>query len=381
MNKPIRVLQVLGGTSLGGAESRVMDLYRHMDRERVQFDFAVHSSKPEFFDQEIESLGGTIYRLPRFKVYNWLSYRKAWKQFFTQHQEFAAVHGHMTSTASIYLPIAKSLGVKRTMAHARSAGTDSGLKGVMTRLLRKNLWKKTDYCLACSALAGQAVYGEKAWKKGLVHVIPNAIGLEKYAYDPGMREEMRRQLGVSDRLVIGHVGRFHEAKNHGFLLEVFAAVCQKRENAVLVLVGEGGGMEAAKQKAKELGIADKVQFLGSKKNVADYYQAMDVFLFPSLYEGLPGSVLEAQASGLCCVIADTITTEVGITDLVEYASLSETPQKWADRVLAGADAKTKNRRARLEELRAAGFDVADQAQKMMNFYEKGEPLWETEPNR
>ena len=148
------MLQVLGGTSLGGAESRVMDSYRHLDRSRIQFDFCVHSQEEGFFDKEIESLGGHIYRVPRFQVVNWLAYRNAWKDLFREHPGYVAVHGHMTSTASIYLPIAKAAGVPLTIAHARSAGVDPGLKGVMTRFLRRNLGKKADVCLTCSRLAG-----------------------------------------------------------------------------------------------------------------------------------------------------------------------------------------------------------------------------------
>ena len=153
MKEPIRVLQVLGTTGLGGAESRVMDLYRNIDRERVQFDFAVHTSKKGYFDEEIEALGGHIYRLPRFQVYNWIPYRTAWRSFLKEHPEYACVHGHMTSTASIYLPEAKRAKIALTAAHARSAGTEGGVKGMMTKWMRKNLWKKTDVCLACSKLA------------------------------------------------------------------------------------------------------------------------------------------------------------------------------------------------------------------------------------
>ena len=375
MKEPTRVLQVLGTTNLGGAESRVMDLYRHMDRQRLQFDFAIHGDKPGFFDKEIEELGGTIYRLPRFKVYNLLAYRKAWKQFFKEHPGYAAVHGHMTSTAAIYLPIAKKSGTARTIAHARSAGTDAGLKGTLTRFLRRNLWKKTDYCFACSGLAGLAVYGPKAQEKGLVRVIPNAITLEKYAYSPAVRERMRDQLKVTDKLVIGHVGRFHAAKNHGFLLEVFAQIRQFRQDAVLILLGEGPGMEAAKQKAAQLGIGSDVYFLGKKENVADYYQAMDALVFPSLYEGMPGTVLEAQAAGLLCLISDTITPEAGVTGQVEYKSLNESAKDWAEKILEQIKEQNGSRKSRLDALKKAGFDVSDQAVKMMDFYEKGVPLW------
>lgn len=215
-DQPIRVLQVLGGTNLGGAESRVMDLYRSMDRTRVQFDFAVHTAEKGFFDDEIRALGGNIYALPRFRGYNLPAYRRAWKLFFAEHPGYAFVHGHMTSTASVYLPAAKRAGVPVTAAHARSAGVDGGLKGVLTRLMRLPLWKRADYCLAASALAGEAVFGKKAVKQGKVIVLPNAIAASKYAYDPVKREKLRAELGVGDGLVLGHVGRFHPCKNHGF---------------------------------------------------------------------------------------------------------------------------------------------------------------------
>lgn len=196
MKEPIRVLQVLGTTGLGGAESRVMDLYRNIDRERVQFDFAVHTAKKGYFDEEIEALGGHIYRLPRFRVYNWIPYRAAWRSFFKEHSEYACVHGHMTSTASIYLPEAKRGKIALTAAHARSAGTEGGIKGMMTKRMRKNLWKKTDVCLACSKLAGKAVFGEKAWAQGVVHVVPNAIEVDKFSYNGQMRAQMRAKTGV-----------------------------------------------------------------------------------------------------------------------------------------------------------------------------------------
>lgn len=378
MKEPIRVLQVLGGTGLGGAESRVMDLYRSMDRRQVQFDFAVHNTKRDHFDEEIEALGGHIYRLPRFRLYNWMSYRRAWKYFFAEHPGYTCVHGHMTSTASVYLPAAKRAGVTRTVAHARSAGTDSGMKGRLTRLMRRNLWKKADFCFACSGLAGEAVFGKRACDKGLVHVIPNAIEAEKFAYNSAHRDEMRDKLNVKDRFVVGHVGRFNPMKNHPFLLEIFAQVRKEREDAVLILLGEGSGMDAAKEKAQQLGIADCVYFLGNQKNVADYYQAMDFLIFPSLYEGMPGTVLEAQAAGLPCLIADTITAEVQLTELVQAMSLNASAQDWAQKAIGQLRTLSQAgdcRRSRAEDLKKAGFDVSDQARRMTAFYETGEPLW------
>ncbi|MDO4294398.1 MAG: glycosyltransferase family 1 protein [Eubacteriales bacterium] len=376
MREPIRVLQVLGGTGLGGAESRVMDLYRNMDRDRVQFDFAVHTEKKGYFDDEIRRLGGRIYPLPRFRIYNWRAYRRAWKRFFETHPGYACVHGHMTSTAALYLPAAKRGGAALTVAHARSAGTDRGAKGLATRLLRRGLWKKADICLACSALAGQAVFGKRAWERGLVHVVPNAIEVEKYAYDPEKREKMRGRLGLSDRFVVGHVGRFNVMKNHLFLVEVFHQICRKRPDATLLLLGEGDCMEAARRRAEELSVSERVIFAGNKGNAEDYYQAMDLLIFPSLYEGLPGTVLEAQAAGLPCLMSDTITGEVALTELVETESLGQTAQEWAKRALALTE-KAGQRRSRLEQIRAAGFDAKQQALSLEQFYRtgKGEGLW------
>ena len=161
MKEPMRVLHVLGGVGLGGAESRIMDLYRCIDREKLQFDFLVHQSGPGYYEEEIQELGGRIYRVPRFRLYNILTYRKALRAFFKEHHAFRAVHGHMTSTAAVYLPIAKKCGIPVTIAHARSAGVDKGMKGIVTRLLRIPLRKKCDYMFACSGLAAEAVFGKK----------------------------------------------------------------------------------------------------------------------------------------------------------------------------------------------------------------------------
>ena len=371
MGKTIRVLQVLGGTNLGGAESRVMDLYRNMDRDRIQFDFAVHGQQQGYFDEEIRKLGGRIYRLPRFVGANWTAYRKAWRVFFASHPGYACVHGHMTSTASIYLPEAKRAGVPLTIAHARSAGVDAGPKGWLTRQLRRSLWKRADVCLAASKEAGLAVFGPKAAAAGKVIVAPNAIRAEVYDYDPKVREQLRRKLGLSDAFAAGHVGRFHPCKNHPFLLEVFAEICELCPDSRLLLLGEGSGMEAAKQQAGQLGIADRVLFLGNRGDAWNYYQAMDVFLFPSLYEGLPGTVLEAQTSGLPCLVSDSVTREVGVTDLVDFLPLKETAREWAKKALASAG---RERRSYLEEIRESGFDAEEQAARMARLYETG--TWE-----
>lgn len=392
MGEAVRVLHVLGNTNLGGAESRIMDLYRHTDRNRVQFDFLVHSGEEGFYEKEIRELGGRIFRVPRFRIYNYFSYRKALKEFFQEHHEFALVQGHMTSTAAIYLPIAKKAGVKKTAAHARSAGVDKGLKGTMTRFLRRNLADKADYLFTCSELAGISVYGEKAVREGKTIFIPNAINCAGFTFDPEKRKKMREELGLTDALIIGHVGRFHYAKNHEYLLRVFAELCRMSagaggstaetgadQNYHLILLGEGPLMEDTRKLAEELGVADRVHFLGNHKNIADYYQAMDYFVYPSRYEGMPGTIVEAQASGLPCLMSDTICREVIATELVETMSIEKEPKVWAEELQRRIDAlvsKQENREKYAAKMAAAGFDVQAQAERMMRFYESGR--WENE---
>lgn len=374
MGTPVRVLHVLGSTNLGGAESRIMDLYRHIDRSRVQFDFLVHTGKKGYFDEEITMMGGHIYRVPRFRIYNYFSYVHELKKFFRQHHEYQAIQGHMTSTAAIYLPIAKSAGIPVAIAHARSAGVDQGIKGIVTRWMRQSLPEKTDYMFTCSELAGISVFGQKAMDEGKTVFIPNAIDCRKFDYNPETRTRIREELGFEDQYVIGHVGRFHYAKNHEYLLQVFAALCQEKEymesgkDYALLLLGDGEGMEDAKRLSEKLGIEKKVYFAGKKSNIWDYYQAMDYFIYPSRYEGLPGTVLEAQASGLRCLMSDSICQEVMVTELVKAMSIKEDAGKWASYVKETEDYV---RISHQEKVAEAGFDVERQAEKMMKFYETG----------
>ena len=368
----IRVLHVLGTTNLGGAESRIMELYRCIDRSKVQFDFLVHTREEGHYSKEIHELGGHIYSLPRFKVINLAEYKKAIRSFFREHQEFVAVQGHMTSTASIYLPIAKKENPSIvTIAHARSAGVDKGAKGYVTKILRYSLKKKADYCFTCSKEAGIAVFGKKWVEQGNVWTIPNAIDANRFRYNEAVRKEVREQLGIQDKFVIGHVGRFGFMKNHTYLVDIFAELCKQREDMALVLIGKGEEEANIHEKLTRLGIEDKVIFLGNRFDVERYYQAFDYFVFPSTFEGLPGSVAEAQAAGLHCLISDRITREVALTDLVSYRSIEEEPRIWAEEILQNAD-KALIREDMREEIARKGFDVNTQAALMEEFYRTGQ---------
>ena len=375
----IRILHVFGKLNMGGAESRIMDLYRNIDRSKIQFDFVVHGDERGFFEDEIESLGGHIYRVMQYKVVNQAEYVSAWKKLMAEHAgEYKMIQGHMTSTASIYLPIAKANGIETTIAHVRSAGVDPGPKGIMTRVLRMNLANKADYLFACSQLAAISAFGKKAFNAGRTTFIPNAIDTKKFKFSTQIRDEVRKELGIEDKFVIGHVGRFHYAKNHEYLLRVFKEILDKKASGntnldpVLMLVGSGPKMDEMQNLAKELGISDSVLFLGNKADVYRYYNAMDCFVYPSRYEGLPGTVIEAQANGLRCLISDRICREVYVTDSIMGMSIDADEYIWADKTIECAFKAPKNREDYAATVADAGFDAVTQTAKMEQFYLTGD---------
>ena len=372
LGKKIVVLQVIGEMVMGGAESRIMDLLRHIDPEKVHYDFLVFNPKEQHYDKEIEERGSHVYRLqPRFKIYNYFSFCKALNAFFAEHPEIDIVQGHMTSTAAIYLPIAKKHGVKCTIAHARSAGVDPGLKGTLTKWLRRDLYKKTDVCFACSPEAAVSVFGKQWYEAGKVRILPNAIDLAQYQ---SVSEEeaaaVKEKYGLQDAFVIGHVGRFHYAKNHEFLLEVFREILKQKKDARLLLVGDGDTLPMVKEKASQLGISDQVIFAGMQKDTAAYYRAMDLMVFPSHYEGLPGTVVEAQAAGVPVLMSETVTKQVAVTPLVECMSLQKNSAEWARAAMALYEKTKTDTENYYKILCENGFDVTAQARLLERIYTK-----------
>lgn len=364
-NEILHVLHVFGKLNRGGAESRVMDLYRNMDRTKVQFDFMQHTTRVCDFQPEIEQLGGKVYHVPPFRFWNYFSYCKAWKEFIKKHPEIRIVHGHMTSTASIYLPIAHKKGVF-TIAHSRNAGVDKGIKGKLTKFLRRNLKEKCDRCFACSKLAGEAVFGKEAMEQGNVTIIPNAIDAARFTFDPEVRKQKREELHIQPQeFLIGEVGRFDPQKNQKYAVEILEECRKKNFPAKLILIGEGPLMENVRQQVEELRLQEYVIFTGLQKNVVPFYQAMDFFLLPSFYEGLPGVAVEAQASGLRGILSDAITTETAMTSLMEFRSVQEPARVWADRIMACGHYERQNM---LKQMQETGFDVKNLANRLQDFY-------------
>lgn len=362
MPEPIRVLQVMASLDRGGAETVVMDWLRRLDRTKVTLDFVVNEGGPYAFEQEAVELGSRVFRAPLFQGWNVASYALWWRRFLVDHPEWAIVHAHHTVPAATYLGVARKLG-RVTVAHSHSAGRENTLLGVMRTGLRWPLRYIPDVHLACSNLAGTWMFGRKAGAR----VIPNGIETERFAFDAQARVQGRSELGLDETLVVGHVGSFSFPKNHGRLLRIFAAIAEREPRARLLLVGDGGRRSWIEHDVRVRGLEDKVLMAGVRKDIPAVLSAMDVLLFPSHYEGLPVSVVEAQASGLQCVVSDAVTPEIALTDLVSFLSLDESDEIWAAKVLLEAGSRS-SRRSRVDELREAGYDSAQVAAEMQRLY-------------
>lgn len=363
---PTRVLHVCGSLA-GGVGSVLLNYYRHVDRSRVQFDFLVHNEPAPEVRAEVEALGGEIRVVtPKSKSLGRnLRETVAAINSETPHQ---AVHVHTASpTSFVYLAAAKLARKRIRIAHSHATSLEvagGSLQSRAHRVLRPALrWTATDM-FACSAAAGDWLFGARA--RSSVRVLPNAIDTAVYAFSQWAREATRSELGVADRIVFGHVGRYAEQKNHGFLIKVFSEIARLEPRAVLTLIGDGPLMGTVKQQVTAAGLDDRVLFLGLREDVAALMQAMDVFLLPSLFEGLPVVLVEAQATGLTCLASTEVTHEVALTNLIDFEDLAASPIKWAQHALALAERK---RPIDLHlQVADAGYDIRQAGQRLTAFY-------------
>lgn len=356
----VRVLQVVTNMDRGGLETMLMNYYRHIDRDKVQFDFLEHREARAAYDDEIEALGGRIHRLPRLVPWS-KSYMSALNTFFSEHPEYKVVHVHQDCLSSVILKAAAQHKVPVRIAHSHTANQSKNLKYPVKLWYRRSIPSYATDLFACGQRAGDWMFGGAPYT-----ILNNAIDVSKYTFNSSKRLRMRDQLGLTNQFVVGHVGRFNPLKNHSFLLEAFAVLIRREPNAILLLVGGGADMEKIKTKAETMGISQKVRFLGIRSDVPDLMQAMDVFAFPSLYEGLPVTMVEAQAAGLPSLISDRVPQECIITEnLVRVVPLSASADTWAEEMLKERAVKRTDRHA---EIAAHGFDITTEAGKLQEFY-------------
>lgn len=362
----IRILQVLPRLRRGGSQAMVMNLYRALDRKNYQFDFIIFTPDSDDYYNEILELGGRVYHFKKLSSNNLFEVRREWNQFFIDHPEYKILHSHVRSFASLYIPIAKKHGLI-TIIHSHSTSNEKGFKGVIKSVLEYPLRYQADYLFACSTEAGKWLFGEKVIARANYRFIPNAIPINKFLYSAEDRKRIRTNLSINEEIVIGHVGGFEIPKNHVFLIKCFREFLKLHKDAKLILVGDGTFEVKIKNLCQDFKIADNVIFAGLQAEVGPYLSAMDVFFFPSLWEGLPVSVVEAQASGLRCLLSDTITKDVELTDLLTYYSLGEGIEKWAKQLNnLISEGRTSTTAKNLEHLSA--FDCDKTIKRLEDFY-------------
>lgn len=360
-NDTIRVLQILpGGPITGGIESFVLSYYKNIDRSKVQFDFLFNYKQKIFFEDEVKALGARVYYLSGREDGNLIHYCRELYSFFKEHPEYRIVHGHMPGFAPIYFFIAKLCGVKIRISHSHVTKTEPTLKGAVLKVIIKNIRHFSNVYWACSEKAGQFMYGSEKFE-----VIPNAVSFDRFKHDESKRIEMRRQINCSDNFVIGNVGRLSLQKNQSFLIKVFKEYKTKHKNAKLLLIGQGELENALIAEMIQEGIRDDVIMLHNQPNIEDYYQAMDVMVMPSIFEGLPITVVEGLACGVPCVVSKEITREVNLTGKVRFIGLDEAPARWVDAI---EEVSKENMLETHEVIKSKGYEIKSAAQVLTEKY-------------
>lgn len=364
-SEPIRILCVFSWLDRGGAETMCMNLYRNIDRNKVQFDFVKHTNKKCDYEDEIRSLGGRIYTAPRYKGVNKFTYEKWWKRHFKNHPEHKIIHGHYFSIADVYFKVshqnnAITIGHSHNTFPAEKRNIFNRVKHIFAMHHVLQLEKESDYCFACSQAAGEWVFKNKSFK-----VLNNSIDTKLFAFSTESRNKIRQELGLQDVFVIGTVGRIVTQKNPLGIVQIFNEVLKLNSNARLLWVGtyDTDMGRKAIELAEHLGICDKIIFTGVVDNVNEMLQAMDCFILPSFYEGLPVVAVEAQAAGMRCFLSNTITDEVNITNNCKMLPLNE-PKLWAKEILKD----NKVREDTSQQIINAGYDIHTTAKWLEDFY-------------
>lgn len=364
-----RVLHVFAKLTRGGIETFVMNVYRGIDKQSVQFDFAVSYEGGEYED-EVRKLGGRIFYIaPRRNGIR--AYMHHWNEFFRIHaHEYIAIHQHAPTLTSLEpLYYAKKYGVKKRIIHAHSSSVSGSKYHYITHWLGKVFVKQlATHFVSCSDKAGHWLYDYTGIDKNQIMLLKNGIDLTPFVYDEDVRRAVRTDLHLSNQIVLGHVGRFVPVKNHTFLIDLVSAYRSRNPDVVLLLVGDGDGQLQIEQKVKELGLTSCVKFLGSRPDVARLLQAMDVFVLPSLFEGLPVSLVEAQASGLLTFVSDTVSKDAQITSLIHFCPLSAGVDWWAKKI--DGLVKEHTRKNMSQDLCVAGYDVQTVIEKLKEIYLK-----------
>ena len=367
-NKPIVVAQIMGKWVGGGVEAVIMNYYRHIDKNIVQFDFICDEDSTNIPYEEIESLGGRVIICPRYQSV--FKYQKFLIDLFKKNK-YKIVHSNINTLSVFPLRAAKKAGVPIRIAHSHSTSNKIEWKKNIIKNVLKLLSKVyANKYICCSELAGRYQFGNKAFDNGEVFILNNAIDINNYKFDKKKRNKIRKKLNIDeDTIVIGHIGRFVKQKNHDFIIDIFNNL--KKKNYKLLLIGQGPLEEKIKNRVQELGLLDKVIFAGQKENVNDYYNAMDLFLFPSLYEGLGLVLIEAQVNGLSCIVSSEVPKIAEVSDKIKFLDLNLSSKKWSTNIIK---TDIKDRKLDRKRIVDSGFDIENEVsnlvEKYKNYYEE-----------
>lgn len=362
--EPIRVAHIIGKWVGGGVESVVMNYYRHIDRTKVQFDFICDDDSTNIPYEEIDSLGGRVILIPPYqKIFK---YHRVLKKVLTE-RKYKIVHSHINTLSVFSLCAAKSAGVPVRIAHSHSTSNKSEyLKNGLKFILKPFSKLFATRYIACTEYAGRWLFGDREFELGNVFILNNAIDVENFEYNKELRDLKRKELSIDDEtFVIGHIGRFVEQKNHRFLIDVFYKFHCEYPNSILLLVGQGPLMQEIKDKVNSLKLNEAVQFLGQREDVSELYQAFDLFLFPSLYEGLGMVMIEAQCSGLPCVASTDVPVDSKINNNVSYLSLNSRIEDWTEEISRMLQSQ---REINYQLMNISGFDIQTEVLKLEEKY-------------
>lgn len=329
---PIRILQCFTIMNRGGAETMIMNYYRNIDRSKIQFDFLVHREEKGAYDDEILRLGGRIYRLSNIHPKNFVKYKKEVKEFLNEHKEYKIIHGNFSELGYFLYKEAKKQGVPTIICHAHNYSNVFDIKSIFRFYWKHAMRRYITHCFTCSEIAAKWLFGDERAKDLIM--MNNAIDSNLFVYNKNKSKEIKNKLNIEGKFVIGHIGRFNIQKNHEFIIDVFNEIKKNKEESVLVLVGEGELEEKIKLKVDKLNLQQDVMFLGSRNDVNELMQGFDVFLFPSIFEGLGVVLIEAQAAGIKSFTSEeAVPKEAKITELLSYIPLVNGEKYWANEIL------------------------------------------------
>lgn len=360
-NNKIRILQSVNIMNRAGLETMLMNYYRNIDRNKIQFDFLTHRPEKGDYDDEIESMGGKVYHAPRLLPHNFLKYKRFMKDFYKAHPEYKIIHSHIDTMSYFPLKEAKKNKIPIRIAHSHTSKLDKDIKFIIKYWAKLNIKKVANVFCGCGKKACKFLF-----KNDDATLINNAIDTEKFKFDENIRNAKRKELGIDNNtFVIGHVGRFVYIKNQLFLVEIFRDFLKYNSNSKLLLIGSGPDEKKIIKKINKYKLNDKVILLKNRNDVNELYQVMDFFVMPSLFEGLPLVAIEAQCNGLNSILSDRISKEVLITKNIKMRKLISPSPEWAADIFITGNTRNKES---VKEIVEHGYDIRNESKKLEDFY-------------